>query len=73
MNRFCLGVLIVVTFHKRADFFKFFVLFLSIRVPGTGYVFPGGDTPLYKLYRYVRCAGPKKKGMVFEPFWSEIG
>ena len=27
----------------------------------------GGDTPLYKPYRYV----PPPKGMVFAPFWSE--
>ena len=31
----------------------------------------GGGTPLYQLYRYVPCAAPK--GMVFEPFWSEMG
>ena len=30
---------------------------------------PEGDTPLYKLYRYV----PSHHGRVFAPFWSENG
>ena len=60
--------------------FYLFVIRNEVQILGIPWpfriLFPAGrgggraDIPLYKPYMYVPCPA---KGMVFEPFWFEIG